>query len=101
MERFDGERALLEVEYNYHYGFFGVSVTDGGPGRTNSFRNFDEDNYLPLTDTSSFSSPVNDIIIYNGGLGVSSSFSAVPEPSALSLLAVSLGALALVRRRRS
>ena len=95
-----GNPVLLEVEYNYQYGFIGVDVSNGGEGRTNSFRNFDEDNYLPLTDTSSFSSPVNDIIVYNGGLGVSSSFSAVPEPSALSLLAVGLGGLALVRRRR-
>ena len=96
-----GDDVLLEVEYNYQYGFIGVDVTNGGEGRTNSFRNFDEDNYLPLTDTSSFSSPVNDIIIYNGGLGVSSSFSAVPEPSALSLLVVGLGGMAMIRRHRS
>ena len=101
VEDFDEELALLEVEYNYQYGFFGVNVTNGGVGRTNSFRNFDEDNYLPLTDTSSFSSPVNDITIYNGGLGVSSSFSAVPEPSALSLLATGLSGLVMLRRRRS
>jgi hypothetical protein len=94
-----GNDVLREVEYNYQYGFIGVDVTDGS--NSNSFRNFDEDNYLPLTDTSSFSSPANDIIIYNGGLGVSSSFSAVPEPSALSLLAIGLGGLVMIRRRRS
>lgn len=87
---------LLEVEYNYQYGFKGVDVTDGS--NSNSFRNFDEDNYLPLTDTSSFSSPVNDIIIYNGGLGVSSSFSAVPEPSTLAYSGLAL--LAALRRSR-
>jgi hypothetical protein len=87
-----GNPVLLEVEYNYQYLFNGVDVTDG------SFRNYDEDNYLPLTDTSSFSSPVNDIIIYNGGLGVSSSFSAVPEPSTLAYSGLAL--LAALRRSR-
>lgn len=87
-----GNPVLLEVEYNYQYLFNGVDVIDG------SFRNYDEDNYLPLTDTSSFSSPVNDIIIYNGGLGVSSSFSAVPEPSTLAYSGLAL--LAALRRSR-
>lgn len=97
VEDFDGELALLEVEYNYQYGFKGVDVTNGYR-KPNAFRNFDEDNYLPLTDTSSFSSPVNDIIIYNGGLGVSSSFSAVPEPSTLAYSGLAL--LAALRRSR-
>jgi hypothetical protein len=91
-----GNPVLLEVEYNYQYLFNGVDVTDGR--NPNTFRNFNEDNYLPLTDTSSFSSPVNDIIIYNGGLGVSSSFSAVPEPSTLAYSGLAL--LAALRRSR-
>ena len=65
-----------------------------------SFRNFDEDNFLPLTDTSSFSSPVNDIFIYNGGIGISQSFSAVPEPSTLAYSALALLAAVAVRRSR-
>jgi len=37
----------------------------------------------------------------NGGWAASAKISAVPEPSALSLLAVGLGGLAMMRRRRS
>jgi len=90
LNRFE-EPVLIEVEYDYQFGFAGME---------NSLRNFDEDNYLPMTDTAPFSSPFNDLVIVNGGIGVTSSFSAVPEPSTWAWGGLAMAAAVLARRRR-
>lgn len=94
LNRFE-EPVLVEVEYNYQFGFVGMEFSEGG------LRNFDEDNYPPMADTAPFSSPLNDLVIVNGGIGVTSSFSAVPEPSTLGWGGLALAAAALARRRRA
>lgn len=81
-----------EVLYNYQFGFGGWEI---------GLRNWDEDNYLPLTDLSPYSSLVNDLVLVNGGIGVTSSFSAVPESSSLGWVGLALAAAAVARRRRA
>ena len=74
-------------------------------GGTQVGGNLDEDNPGFITSVSAFSSPINSFSLGTGGPGgggvVQTSFDMVPEPSALSLLAVGLGGLAMMRRRRS
>ena len=90
-----GRPITVEVKYNYQFGFGGWEYSAGG------LRNWDEDNYLPLTDLSPYSSPINDLVLVNGGLGVTSSFSAVPEASSLGWVGLALAAAAAARRRRA
>ncbi len=94
LDRFENP-VLVEVEYNYQFGFGGWEYSEGG------LRNWDEDNYLPLTDLSPYSSLVNDLVLVNGGLGVTSSFSAVPEASSFGWVGLALAAAAVARRRRA
>lgn len=90
-----GRPITIEVQYNYQFGFGGWEYSEGG------LRNWDEDNYLPLTDLGPYSSPVNDLVLVNGGVGVTSSFSAVPEASSLGWVGLALAAAAAARRRRA
>jgi hypothetical protein len=91
-----GNPIMREVVYNYQFGFGGWEYSEG------SLRNWDEDNYLPMTSLGdAFSSPINDLVLVNGGLGVTSSFSAVPEPSSLGWVGLALAAAAMARRRRA
>ena len=65
---------------------------------------YSEDNIPGITSTSAFTSPFNTLSLGpsapGGGQVLQTSFDMVPEPSAVSLLAVGLGGLAMMRRRR-
>ena len=82
---------------NYYYEAGGTRTSPG---------DLSEDNVGFITSVSAFSSPVNTFSLGTGGPGgggiVQTSFDMVPEPSAVSLLAIGFGgwiALRRVRRR--
>ncbi len=81
--------------FNYYYEAGGTRISAG---------DLSEDNPGYITSVSAFSSPINTFSLGTGGPGgggvVQTSFDMVPEPSAVSLLAVGLGGLAMMRRRR-
>jgi hypothetical protein len=84
--------------FNYYYEAGGTRISAG---------DLSEDNPGYITSVSAFSSPINSFSLGTGGgfagVGggvVQTSFDMVPEPSAVSLLAVGLGGLAMMRRRR-
>jgi hypothetical protein len=73
-------------------------------GGTRTGGNLDEDNVGYITSVSAFSSPVNTFSLGTGGPGgggiVQTSFDMVPEPSAVSLLAIGFGGWIVLRRVR-
>jgi len=65
---------------------------------------FDKNNFFLFNSGGyqyQFNGQVSDVVIYDRALTSSEVAQLVPEPSALSLLAVGLGGLAMMRRRRS
>jgi len=111
---------ITAMNENFVYGTYEFIVSEGGsgpgaPGRVLETRGyvFDGSNYytLALEDPTSaegydfasfrsFSTDGNAVIVSTGTNG-ELLIGQVPEPSALSLLAVGLGGLAILRRRRS
>ena len=73
-------------------------------GGTRTGGNLDEDNVGYITSVSAFSSPINTFSLGTGGPGgggvVQTSFDMVPEPSAVSLLAIGFGGWIVLRRVR-
>ena len=73
-------------------------------GGTRTGGNLDEDNVGFITSVSAFSSPINTFSLGTGGPGgggvVQTSFDMVPEPSAVSLLAIGFGGWIVLRRVR-
>ena len=70
--------------------------TNNTAGESRELRGGSWDNNSFFLDASIRSSGVPSVEDFDGGFRVAS----VPEPSALSLLAVGLGGLAILRRRR-
>jgi hypothetical protein len=68
-------------------------------GHTRHIGDLSEDNIAPPTSTSAFSSPVNTFSLGTGGV-LQTSFDMVPEPSAVSLLAIGFGGWIVLRRVR-
>jgi len=79
--------------------FNGVYVGGGDPGITY----FDKNNYFLFNSGGyqyQFNGQVSDTVIYDRALSSAEVAALIPEPSAISLLAVGLGGLAVMRRRR-
>jgi len=80
---------------NYYYEAGGTRTSPG---------DLSEDNVGFITSVSAFSSPVNTFSLGTGGPGgggiVQTSFDMVPEPSAVSLLAIGFGGWIVLRRVR-
>jgi hypothetical protein len=68
-------------------------------GRTRLLGDDSERNVAPITTTSAFSSPVNTFSLGADGV-LQTSFDMVPEPSAVSLLAIGFGGWIVLRRVR-
>ena len=86
--------------WNYYYnGFLNYTKNNGSPAVT-----FDK-NFYYLFNSGGYqyelNGQVSDLVIYDRALTSSEVAQLVPEPSALSLLAIGLGGLAMMRRRRS
>ena len=81
--------------FNYYYEAGGTRISAG---------DLSEDNPGYITSVSAFSSPVNTFSLGTGGPGgggvVQTSFDMVPEPSAVSLLAIGFGGWIVLRRVR-
>ena len=81
--------------FNYYYEAGGTRISAG---------DLSEDNVGYITSVSAFSSPVNTFSLGTGGPGgggvVQTSFDMVPEPSAVSLLAIGFGGWIVLRRVR-
>ncbi len=82
--------------FNYYYEAGGTRISAG---------DLSEDNPGYITSVSAFSSPINTFSLGTGGPGgggvVKTSFDMVPEPSAVSLLAIGFGGWIVLRRVRS
>ncbi len=81
--------------FNYYYEAGGTRISAG---------DLSEDNPGYITSVSAFSSPINTFSLGTGGPGgggvVQTSFDMVPEPSAVSLLAIGFGGWIVLRRVR-
>ena len=85
--------------WNYYYnGFLNYTKNNGSPAVT-----FDK-NFYYLFNSGGYqyelNGQVSDLVIYDRALTSSEVAQLVPEPSALSLPAIGLGGLAMMRRRR-
>ena len=95
----DGQKAVFYIDgFKVSEEAFTIQNTSSsysvviGAGTTGSFS---PSNYV------FFKGSIDDVLVYDRALTSSEVAQLVPEPSALSLLAVGLGGLAMIRRRRS
>ena len=92
--------AITKSETSWNLYFNGALVTSTASDLTY----FDKNNYFLFNSGGyqyQFTGQVSDVVLYDRTLSSSEVAQLVPEPSALSLCAVGLGALAMMRRRRS